>query len=127
MQRFLVKILISTAAILICSYIFKNVHVESFFAALSAALFIAALNALFLPLLILLTIPITLLTFGLFLIVLNAFMIWIAGNVISGFEVYGFWAAIWFSLILSFVTMILESLTGYKRKFERKKFPDQDV
>lgn len=127
MQRFIVKILISTAAILICSYIFKNVDVENFWVALSAALFIAALNALFLPLLILLTIPITILTFGLFLIVLNAFMIWIAGNVISGFEVNGFWAAIWFSLILSFVTMILESLTGYKKKFERRKFPDQDV
>ena len=116
-MRFIVKLIISTLAVLISSYILHGVSIDnnSFFTALMVAAVLAFLNTVVKPIMILLTIPVTIFTFGLFLLVINAFMILLAAKLVDGFHVDGFWWALLFSLILSIVTSILE---GIKRSDE---------
>lgn len=89
------------------SYILSGVHVKSFWTAIAVAIVLAILNAILKPVLILLTLPITLFTFGLFLFVINACIILLAGEVVPGFVVDGFWWALLFSLLLSVSTSLL--------------------
>jgi len=92
------------------------VHIKNFWAAIILAVVLAILNAIVKPILIILTLPLTLVTLGLFLFVINAGIILIADNFIDGFNVDGFWWALLFSLLLSIVTSIL-----YKEKREEKE------
>ena len=107
---FLIKLIISALAVFAASYLLPGVDVESFTTAIIVALVLAVLNLLLKPLLIILTIPITILTLGLFLLVINALMVIWADSLIDGFEVDGWWAAILFSLIVSVVSAILNGL-----------------
>lgn len=106
-MNILLRILLSGVAVLLTSYLLPGVHVHSFWSALIIALVLAILNGLLKPILIVLTIPVTILTFGLFLFVINALIILIASSIISGFNVDGFWWALIFSIILSFVSYLL--------------------
>lgn len=106
MINILLKILISAIAVILTSYLLPGVHVDSFLSALIVAGVLAILNALVKPILIILTIPVTIVTFGLFLFVINALIILIASSLISGFNVDGFWWALLFSIILSLITYI---------------------
>lgn len=109
---FIIKIIISTLAVLISSFLLPGVRIEdnNFFTALLVAVVLAFLNAVVKPIMVILTIPITIVSLGLFLIVINALIILLASKLVSGFHVDGFWWALLFSLILSMVTSILESL-----------------
>ena len=109
-MNFILKVLMSGVAVLIGAYFLPGVAVSSFGTALLVALVLAVLNALVKPILIILTIPITILTLGLFLLVINAFIILMADGLIPGFDVGGFLWALLFSLLLSFLSWVAESL-----------------
>ncbi len=111
-MHLLAKIALSTMAVLVTSYILPGVTIDSFLTALATALLIALLNTLVKPLLIIFTIPVTILTFGLFLLVINASIIMMASGLLSGFHVDGFWYALLFSIILSIITAVLESMVS---------------
>lgn len=116
-MKFIIQLIISTLAVLISSYILKGVHIEgnSFFTALTVAAVLAFLNAVVKPIMVILTIPITVVTLGFFLLVINALMILLTARLVPGFHVDGFWWALLFSLILSIVTSMLE---GVKKRDE---------
>jgi len=119
MKNFFFRIFLSAVSIIIVAYFIKGVVVESFPAAFMVALVLAFLNVFLRPLLLILTIPFTLLTFGLFLFVLNAIIIQVADYILDGFKIENFWYALIFSIILSIVNSILESIFGTKSKTER--------
>jgi putative membrane protein len=93
-----------TCAILLASYLLDGIHVSGFFSALGAAAILGILNAFFRPVALILTLPINILTLGLFTFVINAVMLKMASGVIGGFEVHGFWTAVFGALIISLVS-----------------------
>jgi putative membrane protein len=99
-------------SIMAAAYVIPGVLVKGFFAALWVALFLGIVNALVKPVLILITLPINILTLGLFTFVINAVLILLASSVIKGFEVSGFWAAVFFSIVVSLVNYALSHLLG---------------
>ena len=105
----LVRWLILTAAITIASYLINGIHVSGFFSAFFAAAILGVLNVFFRPILLILDLPINILTLGLFTFVINAVLLKMASGVISGFEVHGFWSAVWCALIISLVNWLLSS------------------
>lgn len=109
MQGVLVRWLILTAAILVAAYVIEGIRVTSFLSALFAAAVLGILNAIFRPILIILTLPINILSMGLFTFVINALLLMMASGVISGFQVRGFWSAILGSLIISLANWFLSS------------------
>lgn len=105
----LVRWLILTAAITIASYLINGIEVSGFLSAFFAAAILGVLNVFFRPILLILTLPINILTLGLFTVVINAVLLKMASGVISGFEVHGFWSAVWGALIISLVNWLLSS------------------
>jgi putative membrane protein len=118
MKNFLVKTLVIAAAVILASYVLPGVAVDRFTTALLVALVLSLLNFFVKPILILLTLPITILTLGLFLFIINALIILMAGKLVSGFRVNSVWSALLFSILLSFFTYILEVIIepDYKKK-----------
>lgn len=116
-MNFIVRLIISTLAVLISALLLPGVKIEgnSFFTALLVAVALAFLNSVVKPILLVFTIPITIFTLGLFVLVLNALMIILADKLIDGFHVRSFWWALGFSLILSVVQAILESFNRDER------------
>jgi len=102
----LVRLLVYAVAVLITAYILPGVYVDSFLVAILAAAVLSFLNAFLKPVLIILTIPITFFTLGLFLLVINGLVILLASAIVPGFEVDGFIWALLFSIILSFFTIL---------------------
>lgn len=119
MERFIGKILVTALAALIASYLLPGVSINSGITALILALVLALLNTFIKPILIILTIPITIATLGLFLLVINIIIIKWASNLVSGFSVANWWSALWFSILLSLVTYFIEKLIG--REERRRK------
>ncbi len=107
-MKFLIKLLLSGLAVITASYLLPGVHVESFFMAIIVALVLGLFNALIRPILVILTIPITILTLGLFIFVINALIILMVSSLLEGFYVEGFWWALLFSVILSLITSIID-------------------
>lgn len=107
----LIRWIVSGLVILSAAYILPGVHVESFMAALVAALVLGIINAFIKPLLILLTLPITLVTLGLFTLVINAGLVLLTARIVPGFTVDGFLWALAFSLVLSLANAFLSHLT----------------
>ncbi len=110
----LLKWLISAGAILLSAYLITGVTVASFWTAIWIALFLGLINIIIKPFLIILTLPINILTLGLFTFVINAILVLLASSVIKGFEVSGFWVAMLFSIVLSVISYILNSLFNTK-------------
>lgn len=110
-MNILLTILLSTLAVVVSSYILPGVEVDGFFTALVVAIVLGVVNAFLKPILVLLTMPITLLTFGLFVFVINAVLILLVDAVVPGFTVQGFWWALIFGLVLSLLNSFLNSLT----------------
>src|SRR5690606_40556279 len=102
--------ILNAVALLVVAYILPGITVASFGSALIAALVLGLLNTLVKPLLILLTLPITIVTLGLFLIVLNALVFWFAGSILGGFHVDGFWWAVLGAIVYSIVSALLSRL-----------------
>lgn len=128
-MKFVVKLLASTFAVLITAYFLSGVTIGNnqfyvgesedlnhFTTALMVAIVLAFLNTIVKPILTILSLPITFFTLGLFLLAINAFIILFANKLVDGFSVNGFWTALWFSLILSIVSSILDGLFGNKEK-----------
>ena len=105
----LVRWLILTAAITVAAYLINGIHVDGFLSAFFAAAILGVLNVFFRPILLILTLPINILTLGLFTFVINAVLLKMASGVISGFEVQGFWSAVWGALIISVVNWLLSA------------------
>jgi putative membrane protein len=112
MLKLLAKWLLSAAALLFVAYVYSGVQVTSFTAALIAAFVIGLLNAVLRPILVVLTLPVTVVTLGLFLFVINALMFWAAAGVLDGFQVRGFGAALIGSLIYSLIGIVIDSALG---------------
>lgn len=110
--QFIIKLIISSIAVLTSAYILPGVYVENFTTALVVAAVLAFLNAFLKPLLVIFTIPFTIITLGFFLLVINAVIIIVTDNLIDGFEVRSFWWALLFSLILSLTTSVFEAIGG---------------
>lgn len=113
-MRLLLKWLIMAASIIIAAYFIPGVRVGSFLSALWVALFLGIVNILIRPILILITLPINILTLGLFTFVINAALILLASSVIKGFEVAGFWWALLYSIVLSVVNSLLNLILPKK-------------
>ena len=119
-MNFIFKIVISTLAILVTANILTGVHLDGPITAIILAATLAFLNAIVKPLLIILTIPITIFTLGIFLIFINAFIILFASYIVDGFKVDGFWWAFIFGIILSIVTSIFEAIGRPKSEKEEQ-------
>src|SRR4030043_2344049 len=105
---FIVRLIINIVAILIISYLFPGlIWVDTFWAALVTALLLGIVNAIIRPILVLLTLPLTLVTLGLFLLVINGLMLWLVSALVSGFHVSGFWGAVFGSILISIVSWLL--------------------
>jgi len=102
--------LLNAVALLIVAYLLPGITVVGFGSALVAALILGLLNMLVKPVLVLLTLPITIVTLGLFLLVLNALMFWLAGSILRGFQVNGFWWAVAGALLYSIISGLLSRL-----------------
>lgn len=126
-MNFLAKLFISTFAVLITAYFLDGVvignnqffrvdspEINKFITAFLVAVVLAFLNTIVKPILTILSLPITFFTLGLFLLVINALIILFADKLVDGFKVDGFWTALWFSLVLSLVSGILESFSKKK-------------
>jgi putative membrane protein len=114
----LVRWLVLTAAIVITSYLISGIEVSGFFSAFFAAAILGILNIFFRPILFILTLPINLLTFGLFTFVINALLLKMASGVISGFQVHGFWSAVLGALVISVVNWLLTSFINEQGRVE---------
>ncbi|HEY4966511.1 MAG TPA: phage holin family protein [Puia sp.] len=106
-MNIILRIIISAVVAFALSYVLRGVHLQSFVTALVLAIVLGLLNLIVKPILIILTLPITLFTFGLFLFVINALIILLAAKFVNGFQVDGFWWALLFSLLLSVLTSFL--------------------
>lgn len=113
-MRIILRWLIMAAAVLIAAYIIPGVTIASFFSALWVALFLGIVNVLLRPILILITLPINILTLGLFTFVINAALILLASYFVTGFQVAGFWWALVYGIVLSIVHYLLNLIVGPK-------------
>jgi putative membrane protein len=110
MPGLLLRWLTLTASILLASYLLGGIQVSGFLSALGAAAILGILNAFFRPIALLITLPINVLTFGLFTFIINAVMLKMASGVITGFQVSGFWTAVFGALIISVASFALNTL-----------------
>ena len=116
-MKFILKLFVSALAVIVSSYFLKGVRVDTPLIALIVAAVLSFLNAIVKPIIVLFTIPITIVSLGMFLIVINAIIILLADYLVDGFHVNGFWWALLFSFILSLVTSMFESIADeYNRK-----------
>lgn len=128
-MNFLIKLFISAVAVIITAYFLSGVTIgnnqfitteslqlNKFITALLVAIVLAFLNSIVKPVLTLLSLPITFFTLGLFLLVINALIILFADKLVDGFKVDGFWTALWFSLVLSIVSSILDLVKGKEKE-----------
>ncbi len=115
-MNWITRLLVSSVAVVIAAYVLPGVAIDGFMTAIIVAVVLSIFNVLVKPLLIILTIPATILTFGLFLFVINALIILLADYAVDGFTVNGFWWALIFSLLLS----LLNSIMGNKSDTSQK-------
>jgi len=121
MQKWFLKILVCAVNVFILAYILPGIEIKDMFTALLVAVILSFLDAIIKPLLILLTLPATILTLGLFLFVINACIILIDDHFVGGFKVESFWHALLFSVLLSFFNSFV-----HKKAFPERKTPDTD-
>jgi len=134
MPGILIRWLTTTAAIVATAYLLDGIQVSGFFSAVFAAAVLGILNAFFRPIALLLTLPINILSLGLFTFIINALMLKMASGLIPGFGVYGFWTAIFGSFLISVISWLLNSfiseqgtVTSINAKHGRKAaMGDQD-
>ena len=110
MVRFLLAWLVNTLALIAVAYLMPSITVSSFGAALIAALVLGLVNAIVRPVLVLLTLPVTMLTLGLFIFVLNGLLFWMVASWLEGFHVAGFWSGVFGAILFSLVSWLLSAL-----------------
>jgi putative membrane protein len=120
---FLLRVLVNALAILLAASIVPGIEARSVLAVLGAGLVLGVINAVVRPVLVLLTLPITLVTLGLFLVVLNAFCLWLTSVLVAGFEVRGLWPAVLGAVVVSVASWALAALPGDRREARRPAGP----
>lgn len=110
LTEFIIRLILSAAAVFIAAKVLSGVKVESYGQAVIVAIVLGIINAVIKPILVFLTIPITILTLGLFLLVINALMIMLVDKLLKGFSVKSFWWAFFFSIILSLLNAVFQSI-----------------
>ncbi|MCG7857050.1 phage holin family protein [Flavihumibacter sp.] len=110
-MNFLIRLLITAIVAFGLSYLLPGIQMDSFVTAIILAIVLAILNTLIKPLLVLLTLPITIITLGIFLLVINALIILLADKLVDGFHTDGFWTALLFSIVLSVTTSLITSVS----------------
>jgi len=118
MLRILVDWLISAVALLAVAYVMPSIHVDSFTTALIAAVVLGLVNAIIRPILILLTLPATILTLGLFIFLINGLLFWMVGTYLRGFEVADFWSGVLGAIVYSVVTWALSAVLLPERRVQ---------
>lgn len=111
-MNFLIRLLVSALAAMLTAYLLPGVKIDNFITALILALVLAVLNVLVKPVLIILTLPVTIVTLGLFLLVINAIIILFAAKLVSGFKVEGFWWALLFSIVMTVINSFMHGLAS---------------
>ena len=109
-MRLLLTWLINAVALIALPYVFKSITVDSFVTALIVALVLGLINTLIRPILILLTLPATILTLGLFIFVINGLLFWAVGSFVPGFRVEGFWAGVLGAIVFSIISWLLAAI-----------------
>ncbi|MBW2439288.1 MAG: phage holin family protein [Deltaproteobacteria bacterium] len=134
MNGIFVRWLTLTVAIVFTSYLLDGIHISGFFSALLAAAMLGILNAFFRPIALVLTLPINVLSLGFFTFVINALMLKMASAVITGFDVTGFWTAVFGSLLISVISWLLSSfindrgtVTAFDVEYRARHKPNQPV
>jgi len=120
-----IRVLITGIAVFLAVMIVPGIEVESFLAGLAAVLVLTFLNLLVRPILLVLTLPLIVLSLGLFLVVVNALLLELTAYLVSGFSVTGFWPAVGGAVVISLVTMILNSWTSDHRQAEHRSLPQR--
>jgi putative membrane protein len=115
---FILRIIVYTLALLLAAHVVPGIRLDGLASAVVAGLLLGLVNAIVRPILVVLTFPITLLTLGLFLLVLNAFCLWLVSVFVTGFQVAGFWPAFWGALLVSVVSWILTALISDRGRVE---------
>lgn len=116
MTRLLLSWLINAIALLALPYLLSSIRIESFYTALIVALVLGLVNAVIRPVLVLLTLPVTILTLGLFILVINGLLFWFVASFIEGFHVTGFWSAFFGALVYSIISWVLSALLPGKKE-----------
>ena len=114
-MRLLLVWLINAVALFALPYVFPGVKVDTFTAALIAALVLGLINTLVRPVLVLLTLPVTVVTLGLFIFVINGLLFWWVGSFLDGFHVSGFWSGVFGAIIYSIISWLLSALILQKK------------
>ncbi len=109
-MRLIVHWIINAAALFVLPYIVSSIRLKDFVTALVVALLLGLVNAIIRPILILLTLPVTILTLGAFILVINALLFWAVGSLLEGFQVGGFWSAFWGSIVYSLISWAAAAL-----------------
>jgi putative membrane protein len=109
-MRLLLIWIINAVALFAVAYLFKSIHIANFLHALVAALVLGLVNALVRPVLVLLTLPATILTLGLFIFIINGFLFWLVGQMDLGFSVIGFWNGVLGAIVYSLISWALSAL-----------------
>jgi len=107
---FFIKIIVYLVAFAIVATLFRGVHIQGFFTLIAVGVLFALLNAFIKPLLVLLTLPLTAVTFGLFYFFINGFMVWLTSALLPGFVIDSFATAFWAAIFLSFISWIIEMI-----------------
>ena len=110
MAKLLLIWLINAGALLALPFLFDSIQVHSFFTALIVALVLGLVNAIIRPVLVLLTLPVTILTLGLFILVINALLFWFVASFVEGFTVSGFWSAFFGAIVYALISWALSAL-----------------
>lgn len=115
---FLLRLCLNALALLIVSTVIPGIEVRGVLPALSAAFFLGVVNAVFRPVIVILTLPLTIMTLGLFIPIINAFLLKLVSLMIQGFEVHGFWSAVFGALLLSLVSGLLNLFINDRGRVE---------
>lgn len=124
--RFLLGWGVTALAVLVAAYVIPGIRYGSWTSLLVAALLLGLLNAFVRPVLVLLTAPLVLVTLGLFIWVINALLLYFVGNIVKGFEVAGFWPALWGAAVMSLVSLVLNAVVRPRTKPARRPAPPHD-
>ena len=111
-MKLIIKILITSGLVLLITYLISGIQIDGFVTAFCVAIVLGLLNIFIKPLFVLLTLPFTIVTLGLFLLVINAVIILICDNIVGGFSIDSFWTALLFSIILSILQSIAYKIIG---------------
>jgi putative membrane protein len=118
MRGFLVRWFVNALALVVVVYTIRGIEVESLFATIVAALVLGIINTFFRPLIIVLTVPFSIATFGGFILVINGFLLWMVSKIVKGFTIHTFWAAFWGALVFSLVSYLLNRWINQQGRLE---------